>query len=54
MEGWIRLAQDRSRWRAVVSAVTNLRFLATRSKLVIGTLAHDVRTSVLFKELSLY
>jgi hypothetical protein len=24
---WIRLAQDRGRWRAVVSAVINLRFL---------------------------
>jgi hypothetical protein len=28
---WIRLAQDRERWRAVVSAVTNLRVLAPRS-----------------------
>jgi hypothetical protein len=28
---WIRLAQDRSRWRAVVSAVMNLRDLAPRS-----------------------
>jgi hypothetical protein len=28
---WIRLAQDRNRWRAVVSAVMNLRFLAPRS-----------------------
>jgi hypothetical protein len=25
---WIRLAQDRARWRAVVSAVMNLRVLA--------------------------
>jgi hypothetical protein len=28
---WIRLDQDRVRWRAVVSAVMNLRVLAPRS-----------------------
>jgi hypothetical protein len=28
---WIRLARDRGRWRAVVSAVLNLRVLAPRS-----------------------
>jgi hypothetical protein len=28
---WIRLSQDRDRWRTVVSAVMNLRVLASRS-----------------------
>jgi hypothetical protein len=28
---WIKLAEDRDRWWAVVSAVMNLRFLAPRS-----------------------
>jgi hypothetical protein len=28
---WIRLSQDRDRWRTVVSAVMNLRVLAPRS-----------------------
>jgi hypothetical protein len=28
---WIRLAQDRNRWRSVVSAVMNLRVLSPRS-----------------------
>jgi hypothetical protein len=28
---WIRLAQDKDRWQTVVSAVMNLRVLASRS-----------------------
>jgi hypothetical protein len=30
-EDWIRLSQDREQWRAVVSAVMNLRVLAPQS-----------------------
>jgi hypothetical protein len=31
---WIKLAQDRGRWRAVVNTVMDLRVLAPRSYLV--------------------
>jgi hypothetical protein len=32
---WIRLAQDRDRWRAVLSAVMNLRVLAPPSLVIL-------------------
>jgi hypothetical protein len=35
---WIRLAQDRDRWQAVMSAVMNLRVLAPLSYFVITSL----------------
>jgi hypothetical protein len=38
---WIRLAQDRDRWRAVVSAVMSLRVLGPRSSLV-SLLVHSL------------
>jgi hypothetical protein len=40
---WIRMAQDRDRWRAVVSAVMNLRVLAPRNYITIilhGSTSH--------------
>jgi hypothetical protein len=37
---WIRLAQDRDRWRAVVSTVMNLRVLAPRSYITPVTLLY--------------
>jgi hypothetical protein len=38
---WIRLAQDRDRWRAVVSAVMNLQVLAPRSWCRLSDLLSD-------------
>jgi hypothetical protein len=44
---WIRLAQNRDRWWAVVSAVMNLRVLAPRSKLVLKLERTNVKCSYL-------
>jgi hypothetical protein len=33
---WIRLSQDRDRWRAIVSAVMNLQVLAPRSLFLVS------------------
>jgi hypothetical protein len=46
---WIRLAQDRGWWQAVMSAVMNLRVLAPRS-LLVGTL-YFLHSSICCNEL---
>jgi hypothetical protein len=38
---WIRLSQDRDRWRVIVSAVMNLRVLAPWSELVYLSTAYE-------------
>jgi hypothetical protein len=43
---WIQLAPDRSRWRAVVNTVINLRVLAPRSYLVSQSVGWLVRPDV--------
>jgi hypothetical protein len=40
---WIRLAQDRDRWRAVVSVVMNLRVLTPRSYLVLQQFVSEMQ-----------
>jgi hypothetical protein len=51
---WIRLALDRDRWQAVVSAVMNLRVLVPRSYLVFGNIIHRVTEAVRTSATSAY
>jgi hypothetical protein len=50
---WIRLAQDRERWRDVVSVVMNLRVLAPRKWLVNNPL-DEVKHRDLLLQVSLF
>jgi hypothetical protein len=51
---WIRLALDRDRWQAVVSAVMNLRVLVPRSYLVFGNIINRVTEAVRTSATSAY